>query len=131
MTVYGQQLRPKRIVFEKDTGVFFTSAQETQLLIKFKELDGCKTELKYWKAYSNNADIQIQKEQAAYDSVYKKFHELQIVTNDIQEKYRVEFNAHEETRKLLATETNRKKNWRTAALISGAIAVFEIALLTR
>ena len=118
-------------MFEKDTGVFFTSAQETQLLIKFKELDGCKTELKYWKAYSNNADIQIQKEQAAYDSVYKKFHELQIVTNDIQEKYRVEFNAHEETRKLLATETNRKKNWRTAALISGAIAVFEIALLTR
>lgn len=131
MTVCGQQLRPKRIVFEKDTGVFFTSAQETQLLVKLKQLDGCKTELNYWKSYSDNADIQIKKEQAAYDSVYKKFHELQLVTIDIQNKYRDEFNAHEETRKLLVTESNRKRNWRKAAIVSGIIAVFEIALLTR
>jgi len=131
VTVCGQQLRPKRIVFEKDTGIFFTSAQETQLLVKLKQLDGCKAELNHWKLYSDNTDIQIKKEQAAYDSVYKKFHELQTVTIDIQNKYREEFNAHEETRKLLVTEASRKKNWRTAALISGAIAVFEIALLTR
>ena len=131
VTVCGQQLRPKRIVFEKDTGVFFTSAQETQLLVKLKQLEGCKSELAYCKEYAINADIQIQKEQAAYDSLYRKFHELQIVANELQEKYRLEFDAHNKTKELLVTENTRKKNWRTAALISGVIAVFEIALLTR
>jgi len=131
VTVCGQSLRPKRIVFEKDTGIFFTSVQETQLLIKFKELEGCRTELNYWKIYSDNADIQIKKERAAYDSLYGKFHELRIVADDLQKKYQDEFNAHEETRKQLGIESTRKKHWRTAALVSGCIAVLEIYLITR
>ncbi len=52
MTVCGQHLTPKRIVFSGDTGIFFTYKQEIELLVKFKQLEGCKLEVEKWKKLS-------------------------------------------------------------------------------
>ena len=45
----GQHLTPKRIVFSGDTGIFFTHKQEIELLVKFKQFEGCKLEIEKWK----------------------------------------------------------------------------------
>jgi hypothetical protein len=44
----GQHLNPKRIVFSGDTGIFFTHKQEIELLVKFKQFEGCKLEKAKW-----------------------------------------------------------------------------------
>ena len=48
----GQHLTPKRIVFSGDTGIFFTYKQEIELLVKFKQFEGCKLEIEKWKKYA-------------------------------------------------------------------------------
>ena len=55
-TAYGQLLSPKRIIFEKDTGIFFSSPQEIMLLVKMKQLEACQEEKAQWILYANKAD---------------------------------------------------------------------------
>ena len=62
MTVCGQLLTPKRIVFLGDTGIFFTKKQEIELLVKFKQFEGCKLEKAKWEKYAIDADLQIDRE---------------------------------------------------------------------
>ncbi len=79
-TACGQLLSPKRIVFEKDTGVFFTSIQEIRLLTKIKQLEGCEKEKNKWITYANNADKQIGEERINYDKLMKDLMEKYLIT---------------------------------------------------
>jgi hypothetical protein len=116
VTVCGQLLTPKRIVFEKDTGVFFKSNQELALLVKLKQLDACETEKGKWIAYADSADAQLVRERQAYDRLYGNYKELERVARDWETRYRVEYDNHQQTIKLLTIETDRKKKWRNWAI---------------
>ena len=116
MTVCGQLLSPKRIVFEKDTGIFFRTNQEIALLVKLKQLQGCEIEKLKWKAYADSADVQLARERAAYDQLFLNYLEMKHVAEDWEDRYRVEYDAHVQTKNLLVIETDRKKKWRNWAI---------------
>jgi len=116
VTVYGQLLTPKRIVFEKDTGIFFKSNQELALLVKLKQLDACEIERDKWVVYADSADAQLARERQAYDRLYGNYKELERVARDWETRYRVEYDNHQQTIKLLTIETDRKKKWRNWAI---------------
>ena len=115
-TVCGQLLTPKRIVFQKDTGVFFLDSQEILLLKKMKQLDVCEVEKQMWINYADSADAQLAREREAYDRLYGNYKELERVARDWETRYRVEYDNHQQTIKLLTIETDRKKKWRNWAI---------------
>ena len=115
-TACGQLLIPKRIVFEKDTGVFFTSRQEIELLVKLKQLENCKLEKDQWILYANNADKQIGEERIAYDRLMKNYITLEGVSNDLDNKFREEFRLHQETKSSLLIQIGKKRTWAKIAI---------------
>jgi bisphosphoglycerate-independent phosphoglycerate mutase (AlkP superfamily) len=127
--VCGQHLTPKRIVFSGDTGVFFTNKQEIELLVKFKQFEGCKLEKAKWERYAMDADLQIERERSAYDHLNGEYDKLLDVSKDFQKKYNNEYTAHENTKVKLTDMTNKKNSWVKATFITGGAAVIIIAPL--
>jgi hypothetical protein len=125
----GQHLTPKRIVFSGDTGIFFTNKQEIELLVKFKQFEGCKLEKAKWERYAIDADLQIERERSAYDHLNGEYDKLLDVSKDFQKKYNDEYIAHENTKVKLTDMTNKKNKWVTSTFITGGVAVIIIAPL--
>ena len=129
MIACGQHLTPKRIVFSGDTGIFFTNKQEIELLVKFKQFEGCKLEKAKWERYAIDADLQIERERSAYDHLNGEYDKLLDVSKDFQKKYNDEYIAHENTKVKLTDMTNKKNKWVTSTFITGGVAVIIIAPL--
>jgi hypothetical protein len=125
----GQHLTPKRIVFSGDTGIFFTHKQEIELLVKFKQFEGCKLEKAKWEKYAMNADLQIDKEREAYDYLNNEYDNLLVVSKDVQKKYNDEYTAHENTKVKLDEAVSVKNKWIKSTFITGGVAVIIIAPL--
>ena len=129
MIACGQHLTPKRIVFSGDTGIFFTHKQEIELLVKFKQFEGCKLEKAKWERYAIDADLQIERERSAYDHLNNEYDNLLVVSKDFQNKYNTEYTAHENTKVKLTDMTNKKNSWVKATFITGGAAMIIIAPL--
>ena len=125
----GQHLTPKRIVFSGDTGIFFTNKQEIELLVKFKQFEGCKLEKAKWERYAMDADLQIERERSAYDHLNGEYDKLLDVSKDFQKKYNDEYTAHENTKVKLTDMTNKKNSWVKATFITGGASLIIIAPL--
>ena len=110
-TAYGQLLSPKRIVFEKDTGIFFSSTQEIKLLVKLKQLEACEEEKEQWILYANKADKQVGEERIAYERLMKEYIALEGVARDFENKYNKEFQEHQETKNALVIQIDKKRTW--------------------
>jgi hypothetical protein len=125
----GQHLTPKRIVFGGDTGIFFTNKQEIELLVKFKQFEGCKLEKAKWEKYAMDADLQIERERSAYDHLNNEYDNLLVVSRDFQNKYNTEYTAHENTKVTLTNMINEKNKWVKATFITGGASLIIIAPL--
>jgi uncharacterized protein YlxW (UPF0749 family) len=125
----GQHLPPKRIVFSGDTGIFFTNKQEIELLVKFKQFEGCKLEKAKWEKYAMDADLQIERERSAYDHLNGEYDKLLDVSKDLQKKYNDEYTTHENTKIKLDDMTDKKNKWVTSTFVTGGVAVIIIAPL--
>lgn len=125
----GQHLTPKRIVFSGDTGIFFTYKQEIELLVKFKQLEGCKLEVEKWKRYANDADTQIDREREAYNNLNKEYKSLLVVSKDFQKKYNNEYTAHENTKVKLDDMADKRNKWVKATFITGGVSLLIITPL--
>ena len=129
MIACGQHLNPKRIVFSGDTGIFFTHKQEIELLVKFKQFEGCKLEKAKWEKYAMDADLQIAKERASYNALNQEYNSLLAVSKDFQKKYNDEYITHENTKVKLTDMTDKKNKWVKATFITGGASLIIIAPL--
>jgi len=129
VTVCGQLLTPKRIVFLGDTGIFFTKKQEIELLVKFKQFEGCKLEKAKWEKYAIDADLQIDREREAYNYLNKEYDNLMLVSKDFEKKYNDEYVSHENTKIKLTEMTDEKDKWVKATFITGGVSLVIIAPL--
>ena len=129
MIACGQHLTPKRIVFGGDTGIFFTNKQEIELLVKFKQFEGCKLEKAKWEKYAMDADLQIERERSAYDHLNNEYDNLLVVSKDFQNKYNTEYTAHENTKVKLDKAVSVKNKWVKSTFITGGVTVVIIAPL--
>ena len=130
-TACGQLLSPKRIVFEKDTGIFFTSPQEIMLLVKMKQLEACEAEKNQWILYANNADKQVGEERIAYDKLMKTYISLEGVSKDFESKYNTEFINHQNTKNLLTIQVGKTRTWAKIAIGSLLVNGTLIYIITR
>jgi hypothetical protein len=130
-TAYGQLLSPKRIVFEKDTGIFFSSTQEIKLLVKLKQLEDCEEQKVEWISYANEADKQVIKEREAYEKLMKEYISLESVAKDLDDKFRKEFQDHQETKNSLTIQVGKKRTWIKIAAASLTMNAGLIYLISR
>lgn len=130
-TAYGQLLSPKRIVFEKDTGIFFSSTQEVKLLVKLKQLEACQEEKAQWILYANKADKQVGEERIAYERLMKEYIALEGVAKDFENKYNKEFQEHQGTKNALIIQTDKKRTWIKIAAASLTINAGLIYIISR
>jgi hypothetical protein len=130
LTVLGQAIKPNRIVFNGDTGIFFNKQQEILLLTIIKNEKAHKLELEQMYIYKNNCDEQLKKEQKANTDLNKLFTEMESEANRLKEKYNNELIEHAKTKEKLEIQTDRKKKWRGTAIgsvIANCVLIYLIA----
>ena len=121
LTVHGQALKPHRIVYEGDTGIFFSKSQELLLLTIIKTEKSQKKEIEQLYIYKDNCDEQLKNEQDANAYLNVLFTQMESEANRLKEKYNNELIEHEKTKEKLEIQKDRKKKWRGAAI--GSLAV--------
>ena len=131
LTVLGQAIKPHRIVFNGDTGIFFNKQQEILLLTIIKNERANKLELEQMYIYKNNCDNFLKAEQKANDDLNKLFTEMESEANRLKEKYNNELIEHAKTQEKLKIQKDRKRKWRNAAIGSGIVNLAFIYLIAR
>lgn len=131
LTALGQAIKPHRIVFNGDTGIFFNKQQEILLLTIIKNERANKLELEQMYIYKNNCDEQLKKEQKANADLNKLFTEMESEANRLREKYNNELIEHAKTKEKLEIQTDRKKKWRATAIGSVIVNCVLIYLIAK
>ena len=115
VTVYGQKLIPNRIVFEGDSGVFYTRKQEFVLLKELSkvkkleiELDSAKQEKKECEKQLKLSDIDYNKMSQEYFSLKNKVEDKGIEKNDLENQ--------------LESQKKKTKLWKKTSLGVGVVA---------
>jgi len=121
LTALGQAIKPHRIVFNGDTGIFFNKQQEILLLTIIKNERANKLELEQMYIYKNNCDTQLKAEQKVNADLNKLFTEMESEANRLKEKYNNEVIEHAKTKDKLEKQSDKKKKWRGIAI--GSLAV--------
>jgi hypothetical protein len=114
-------LKPHRIVYEGDTGIFFSKSQELLLLTIIKTEKSQKKEIEQLYIYKDNCDEQLKNEQDANAYLNVLFTQMESEANRLKEKYNNELIEHEKTKEKLEIQKDRKKKWRGAAIGSFAV----------
>ena len=131
LTVLGQAIKPNRIVFNGDTGIFFNKQQEILLLAIVKTEKAQKLELEQMYIYKNNCDELLKKEQKANADLNKLFTDMESEANRLREKYNNELIEHAKTKEKLEIQTDRKKKWRATAIGSVIVNCVLIYLIAK
>ena len=121
LTVLGQAIKPHRIVYNGDTGIFFNKQQEIILLGIVKTQKSQEQEIKQLYIYKDNCDNQLKAEQKANADLDKLFTEMESEANRLREKYNNEVIEHAKTKDKLEKQSDKKKKWRGIAI--GSLAV--------
>ena len=121
LTVLGQAIKPHRIVYNGDTGIFFNRQQEIILLGIIKTEKAQEKEIQQLYIYKDNCDNQLRAEQKANADMNKLFTEMENEANRLKEKYNNELIEHAKTKDKLKIQTDRKKKWRGFAIGSGIV----------
>lgn len=116
LTVLGQAIKPHRIVYNGDTGIFFNKQQEIILLGIIKTQKSQEQEIKQLYIYKDNCDNQLKAEQNANVDLNKLFTDMEKEANRLREKYNTEVIEHAKTKEKLEIQKDRKKKWRGVAI---------------
>lgn len=131
VTAFGQVLKPHRIVYEGDTGVFFSKSQELLLLTIIKTERAQKKEIEQLYIYKDNCDNQLKAEQKANADMNKLFTDMESEANRLREKYNNEVIEHAKTQEKLKIQKGKSKQWRNVAIGSGIVNLIFIYLIAR
>ena len=131
VTAFGQVLKPHRIVYEGDTGVFFSKSQELLLLTIIKTEKAQKKEIEQLYIYKDNCDNQLKAEQKANADMNKLFTDMESEANRLKDKYNNELIEHAKTQEKLKIQKGKSKQWRNAAIGSGIVNLLFIYLIAR
>lgn len=116
---FGQVLKPHRIVYEGDTGVFFNKQQELLLLKIIKTEKSQKKEIEQLYIYKDNCDSQLKAEQKHSEDLNNAFTSMESEAKLQRERYIKEKTEHEQTKINLEDQKNKKKIWRNIAIGEG------------
>jgi uncharacterized protein YjaZ len=129
--VLGQAIKPHRIVYNGDTGIFFNKQQEIILLGIVKTHKSQEQEIKQLYIYKDNCDNQLKSEQKANADLNKLFTDMEKEANRLRDKYNTEVIEHAKTKEKLEIQKDRKKKWRGLAIGSGIVNIVLIYLISK
>jgi hypothetical protein len=122
VTVFGQaNLIPKRIIYQGDTGVFFTRKQEVEILknLEYKEI--FKSNLDSMYEYSLNCTEALELSRNSFFKLYDIYTVLDSVAVEQTNRANKEEELKEMAQDSLAQEKVKKKSWRKAAIGEGIL----------
>lgn len=131
LTALGQAIKPHRIVYNGDTGIFFNKQQEIILLGIVKTERAQKLELEQMYVYKNNCDEQLKAEQKANADLNKSFTAMESEAKRLMDKYNNELIEHAKTKEKLEIQTDRKKKWRGIGIGSVIVNCVLIYLIVK
>ena len=131
LTVHGQVIKPHRIIYNGDTGIFFNKQQEIFLLTIIKTEKAQKKEIEQLYIYKDNCDNQLKAEQKANADMNKLFTDMESEANRLKDKYNNELIEHAKTQEKLKIQKGKSKQWRNAAIGSGIVNLLFIYLIAR
>ena len=131
VTAFGQVLKPHRIVYEGDTGVFFSKTQELLLLTIIKTEKAQKKEIEQLYVYKNNCDDQLLKEQKHSEDLNRAFTSMETEAKTQRDKYQDEVVKHTETKLKLEKQEGKVKTFRNIAIGEGIGLIGILFLILR
>ena len=131
VTAFGQVLKPRRIVYEGDTGVFFSKTQELLLLTIIKTEKAQKKEIEQLYVYKNNCDDQLLKEQKHSEDLNRAFTSMETEAKTQRDKYQDEVVKHTETKLKLEKQEGKVKTFRNIAIGEGIGLIGILFLILR
>ena len=131
LTALGQVIKPHRIIYNGDTGIFFNKQQEIFLLTIIKTEKAQKKEIEQLYIYKDNCDNQLKAEQKANADMNKLFTDMESEANRLKDKYNNELIEHAKTQEKLKIQKGKSKQWRNAAIGSGIVNLLFIYLIAR
>lgn len=120
---FGQTIRPKRIVYQGDTGIFLTKRQEGEVLKKLALRDSYKSEIDSIFKYSSDCTDALLLSRDAFFGLYDNYKDLEEeAMNSSQKNQNLQSQLDQSQEKLLQ-EQKKKIRWKRATVSSGIIAV--------
>ena len=116
---FGQVLKPHRIVYEGDTGVFFNKSQELLLLTIIKTEKAQKKEIEQLYIYKDNCDNQLKAEQKHSEDLNRAFTSMETEAKSQRDKYQEEVVKHTETKLKLDKQKGKTKTLRNLVIGEG------------
>jgi len=122
-TSFGQTIRPKRIVFQGDTGIFLTKRQEGEVLKKLALRDTYKSELDSMFKYSSECTDALLLSREAFFGLFDNYKDLEDETKDLSYKVENLEKQKDEAEIKLKKEQEKKVKWRRATVGTSVVAV--------
>jgi len=122
-TSFGQTIRPKRIVFQGDTGVFLTKRQEGEVLRRLALRDIHKSELDSMFKYSSECTDALLLSREAFFGLFDNYKDLEDETKDLAYKVENLEKQKDEAEIKLKKEQQKKVKWRRATVSTSVVAV--------
>ena len=126
-TGFGQTIRPKRIVFQGDTGIFLTKRQEGEVLKKLALRDSYKSEIDSIFKYSSDCTDALLLSRDAFFGLFDNYKDLEEEAMNSALKNQNLESQLEQAQEKISQEQKKKVRWRRATVGTSIVAAGAVA----
>ena len=124
---FGQTIRPKRIVYQGDTGIFLTKRQEGEVLKRLALRDSYKSEIDSIFKYSSDCTDALLLSRDAFFGLYDNYKDLEEEAMNSALKNQNLESQLEQVQEKIKQEQKKKVRWRRATVGTSIVAVGAVA----
>ena len=124
---FGQTIRPKRIVFQGDTGIFLTKRQEGEVLKRLALRDSYKSEIDSIFKYSSDCTDALLLSRDAFFGLFDNYKDLEEESMNSSLKNQNLESQLEQSQEKISQEQKKKVRWRRATVSTSVVAVGAVA----
>ncbi len=126
-TNFGQTIRPKRIVYRGDTGIFLTKRQEGEVLKRLALRDSYKSEIDSIFKYSSDCTDALLLSREAFFGLFDNYKDLEEESMNSALKNQNLESQLEQAQEKISQEQKKKVRWRRATVGTSIVAVGAVA----
>ena len=124
---FGQTIRPKRIVYRGDTGIFLTKRQEGEVLKRLALRDSYKSEIDSIFKYSSDCTDALLLSREAFFGLFDNYKDLEEEAMNSALKNQNLESQLEQSQEKVKQEQKKKVRWRRATVGTGVVAIGAVA----
>jgi hypothetical protein len=124
---FGQTIRPKRIVYQGDTGIFLTKRQEGEVLKRLALRDSYKSEIDSIFKYSSDCTDALLLSREAFFGLFDNYKDLEEESMNSALKNQNLESQLEQAQEKISQEQKKKVRWKRATVSTSIVAVGAVA----